>query len=317
MRRIPVWCLCLAAIALGSCGGKKPQVGEERSAPSPVAVLVDQEVSGTILGYSLQRPWGLATDNVGTVYCVDGGNNRIIRFRRDLTPVRDAGGTGSSAGLLSQPSFVTIDNRLNVFVSDEGNQRVCRFNADLLFVDAIDFYDINDPLRFGTPSGVAVNQYGEMWVADRKRNQIAVYGSTGSFDRFIAQFGYQGGQVASPEKIVVTPDGKFAVCDAGNGRVAVYDQYGNFDYAVTNDAFNYPIAAAFSGDLIWVLDGADGRLFLCDRKGTIRFTVGPTFPGGGALKEPSDLVILPDNRLLIADTGNNRLLVCRIIRDEQ
>jgi len=303
-----------------SCGGgpgfPRP---EESKVSAPVAVVVEREITGEILGVPLSGPRGLAVSDVGAVYCVDGGNNRIIYFRNDLTPIRDAGGAGSAAGLLDRPSYVAIDNRLNVFVSDEGNRRICRFNTELLFVDQVDFYDADDPLLFGDPGGVAVNRHGEMWISDRQRNQLAVYTSFGAFDRFIGRFGYQGGQVSSPEKILVDDQGQFVVCDAGNGRVVIYDQYGNHVRSLVGESFYYPVAAvpAPTG-YWWVLDGDTGQLTFCDRDGQTIYVGGPTLPGEATpLRQPSDLVLLPDDRLLISDTGNNRLLVCKIIRDTE
>ncbi len=304
----------LAATLLNGCGGPKFDVAETAPIDVPVGVIVEQEISGPVLGRPLTSPFGLAVNAEGSVYCVDRGNDRLIKFRRDLTPVRDAGGAGSAEGLLSRPGFISIDNQLNVFVADEGNQRICRFNSDLLFVDATDFYDVDDPLMFGEPSGVGVNVHGEMWVGDRQRNRIAVFTTAGQFDRFIGEFGSRGGQVNTPEGIRVDAAGRFHVCDAGNGRVIVYDHYGNEVRTLDNSAFAYPMATIPLPNASWLIDGGNGQLFFCDRDGNILFLAGPNLPGNDRpLREPSDIVLLPDNRLLIADTGNNRLLVCRVV----
>lgn len=295
-----------------SCG--TPGAGEEIApAEAPIGLLIEQEISGEILNQPLRSPYGLSVGEENEVYCVDRGNNRLIKFNRDLTPIRDAGGAGSAAGLLNRPGYVAVDNQLNVYVADEGNQRIVRFNSNLLFVDAVEFYDPEEPLRFGEPSGVGVNIHGEMWVADRQRNQIAVYTTTGAFDRFIADFGYQGGQVKSPQEIRVDRNGQYHVCDAGNGRVVVYDQYGSVVRTIANSAFDRPVSTAPLPGASWILDG-EGRVFFCDLDGAILFVAGPLIPGSDTpLREPSDIVLLPNGRLLIADTGNNRLLVCRAI----
>ena len=304
---------------LSACGGGKPDAAAEVvSHATPATLIVEQEISGTVLGSVLRQPFGVAVAADGTVYCVDRGNDRLIKFRPDLTAVRDAGGTGTAAGLLSRPGYVAVDNTLNVLVSDEGNQRISRFNADLLFVEAIEFYDPDSPSRFGTPSGVAVNRYGEMWVADRRENHIALYNNQGAFDRYIAGFGYQGGQVQEPEKITLDAGEQFCVADAGNNRVIIYDQYGNHAETISSSAFDHPVAAIPLRNTTWVLDRSQGRLYYCDRQGRILFAIGPDLPGiDRALREPSDMALLPDGRLLLSDSGNNRLLVCRIIGDDR
>jgi hypothetical protein len=69
---------------------------------------------------------------------------------------------------------------------------------------------------------------------------------------------------------------------------------------------------------VWLLDGATGKVYMFDDRGRKVFQTGPTLAGNGrALKEPSDMVILPDERLMISDSGNNRLLVCRILFEER
>jgi len=278
-------------------------------------VIVEQVIAGEVLGLPLQSPWGLAAGTDDNVYCVDRGNNRIIKFSRALQPIRDAGGAGSEAGLLSRPGYAAVDNQLNVWVADEGNQRISRFNSDLLFVDATEFYNADDPLQFGEPGGVAVSAHGELWAGDRQRNRIAVFTNTGAFDRFVGDFGYAGGQVREPQGIRADGAGRYYVCDGGNGRVVVYDRYGTMVRTIAHDAWARPKAAAPAGGGLWVLDGA-GRVYFCDARGGILFAAGPMLPGSDSpLREPSDLAVLADGRLLIADTGNNRLLVCRVISD--
>jgi DNA-binding beta-propeller fold protein YncE len=164
-----------------------------------------------------------------------------------------------------------------------------------------------------------VTEYGALWVADRERDRVIVLDNQGRFESFIGDFGYTGGQLSSPEKVVAMPGGAgFVVCDAGNGRLVFYDGYGNFQSELAHEKFEYPIAAAAepAGDL-WVLDGVSGRLFFVDATATVLFETGPRLPGNDrALKGPSDIVRLADGRLLISDTGNNRLLVCRVILEE-
>jgi sugar lactone lactonase YvrE len=284
----------------------------------PVALLVEKEISGQVLGKSVLRPFGLATDSRGAVYVCDAGNNRIVKFYLDLTPDVEIGGFGTSEGAFNRPTFIVIDNDLNLLVSDEGNRRICRYNSRLQFVEELGFYEDEDPLKFGYPSGVNLTDYGEVWVADRERNRIAVFNNVGTFDRFIGEFGYAGGQLRSPEKIVKNQRGGFIACDAGNSRLVAYDEYGNFLREISDDSLDYPISAASDNRRLWILDGAVGKIYMFDGWGRKVFQAGPTLaPDSRALKEPSDMVILPDGRLMISDSGNNRLLICRILFEER
>jgi tripartite motif-containing protein 71 len=311
--------LVLASFVL-SCGSGKKDIwsGEELTVKRPAAVLMQNEISGTILGKRLSRPYGLAVDPNGRLYLVDAGNHRIIQFDITFQPRDDVGGFGSEPGLLDQPSFIVIDNGLNLWVSDVGNKRISRYDSRLNFVDEISLRDDEDPLKFGTPSGLGVMDYGEVWMADRENNRIAIFDNIGRFDRFIGDYGYSGGQLASPEELLFTRDRVIIICDAGNSRLVAYDDYGNYLRQYRNDAFDYPMAAAMGPESqYWVLDGSTGRLFCLSQRGDLLYQTGPQIPGSDiSLKAPSDIAFLKDGRLLISDTGNHRVLICSVIYEE-
>ncbi|MFH2050124.1 MAG: NHL repeat-containing protein [bacterium] len=292
----------------------KNELSESQPAQVPQALIVEEVISGKILGDILQNPIGLAVDSRGVMYCIDEGNKRVIQFGSDHIPLREFGGPGAASGLFGKPSYITVDNDLNLIISDEGNQRLSRYNSKLNFVDEYPFYDSDDPLKFGYPSGVGITNYGELWVADYERNRIAVFDNVGNFDKFVGDFGYTGQQLKAPRKIITDKKKQFIVCDAGNSRLIIYDEYGNFIRAVDNGEFVSPTAAFVDSDGIWVIDGKIGRLFFLNNKYETVFSAGPILPGTDIkLNEPSDIVMLPDKKIVISDTGNDRLLVCRVI----
>jgi len=275
---------------------------------------VEREISGHVLGQALRAPWGLAADRRGSLYLADGGNNRVIAFDDQLLPVRDAGGYGSEQGLMDRPSYLTVDNDLNLWVSDVGNKRICRFDNKLNYVDEIELYDAQDPLKFGTPSGIAVTGYGEVWMCDRETHRLVVFDNIGRFDRFLGDFGYSGGSMRNPEKILLGRDGDFYVCDAGSRRVAVFDEYGTFQRELVDDQFSYPCALTFdSTGVVWVLDSGTNLLYGLDGQGQELLVMGPLLPGTSLpMKNPTDLLFTRDGLLVISDSGNNRLLICRV-----
>ncbi len=306
-------------LAVLLCCARPParQEREPSSLPAPVALVVERQIGGAILGTVLRRPMGVAVDSRGVGYLCDFGNNRILKFTPDLVFEGEIGGFGAAPGLFNRPTYLAVDNELNVLVADEGNRRVCRFNSRLEYVDEVEFFDAEDPLKFGLPAGIGATGYGELWIADRQRHRLAVFNNLGTFDRFIGEFGDPGGQLRSPQKIVKRRDGGFAVCDAGNSRIVEYDAYGNYLREIAGGALEQPVAATGTRRGLWVLDYADNKVHLFDSKARPVFAAGPVLPGTQQpLQEPSDLALLLDGRLLISDTGNDRLLVCRIILDE-
>ena len=301
-----------------ACGGPP---GGPRTAPTPPkmpsALLVEQVIEGQVRGQPLSNPAGLAAAPDGVVYLADNGNHRLIRFDSTLKPTHEIGGYGFSAGLLNRPTYIALDNSLNLWVTDEGNRRIVRYDARLNFVDEIELRDEDDPFKFGRPAGVAVTAYGEVWVADADQDRIALFDNAGKFDRFLGEFGYSGGQLRDPEKITGLPDGDFVVADAGNSRLVFYDSYGGFHRESGKTGLVEPIAAAYDGDYLWVLEASGKRVVCLDMAGRRQFMTVPLVLGNRmGLNQSRDIAALPDGRLIIADGGNNRLVVCRIVYDE-
>ncbi|MFH1687614.1 MAG: NHL repeat-containing protein [bacterium] len=308
------------ALAAGSSCHRAGRVRAERfQADSlPSAVVVEQVIDARSLGVALLAPFGLAGGADGSFYVTDSETDRLLHLDRSGRLLGQVGGSGFGSNLLNQPTFVTVDNFLNLIVADQGNRRLVRFDLGLNYVEDISFDDDDPERRMQTPSGVAISEYGELWVADRGNDRIAVMDNTAVFDRFVGDFGYSGGQLSQPEKILWDHSGNLLVCDAGNGRLVRYDAYGNHQSDVDIDGLEYPIAAAGRRGQLWVLDGAGGRLACVEVDGAVVLQVGPALIGETQpLRQPSDITFLSDGRLVISDTGNSRLLVCKIIRESR
>ncbi len=303
----------ICAVLLAGCGHPpKESIDLSLTSRRPSLLLVEKTLTVDFKGQPLRDPFGLAVDLKGNLIVSDAGNDRLVRYTPDGKPDIDIGGFGSGADGFNRPTFMTFDNGLNLLIADEKNRRVARYNSQLIYVDSIQFFDTDDPLKFGYPSGVAATEYGEVWVADRDKNRIAVFNNVGQFDRFVGDYGSPGGQLSTPEKIVNEKDW-FVVCDAGNSRLVFYDHYGNYEKEIRSDQFGYPISVARDSTLLWVLDGSLSQVSCLNAQGKVVFHSGPTLPGDSqGLKQPSDIVLLPSGRLAIADSGNNRILICRI-----
>ncbi|MBU0983177.1 MAG: NHL repeat-containing protein [candidate division Zixibacteria bacterium] len=277
-------------------------------------MIVEKEISGRVLGRELQTPTGVAVSKRGTLYAVDAGNNRIIRFAEEFNAAVEIGGFGRQAGLLDRPTYLSIDNDLNLWVSDVGNRRIVRFDAELRFVDEIRLTDEEDQLKFGESRGVIGTRFGEVWIADYTNSRLAIFDHVGQFDRFAGEYGSDAGPLLRPEKMILTPEDTFVVCDAGNRRLVLFDEYGNSAGEMYPRIFDYPCSVDIDERRqLWVVDRDKSRITCLRMNGEVLLTVGPVIPGAARpLSSPEDIAVAADGRLIIADTGNNRLLVCRV-----
>jgi DNA-binding beta-propeller fold protein YncE len=298
-----------------SCVPSKKLGSNTGNSPEPLGLLLEKEIKGTILGQDLSRPYGVVSDGPGNLYFIDAGNNRVIWFNSDLEPVRDAGGFGSSDGLFNDPSYIASDKNLNVYISDAGNQRVTIFDSRLNYVDQINLIDDDDPLKFGRPSGLKVTEYGEIWIADYDRAQISILNNVWQYERSIGGVESTIGMLLNPCGMTDYSEKGTLVCDAGNSVVKVFDNIGILRDRIGYGDLEYPSGVtADQKNNIWVIDRDLSRLFCYGQSGKLIFSIGEYGKEGAySFYQPLDITILPDNRLALSDSGNDRVLIYNIL----
>ena len=153
-----------------------------------------------------QSPLGVAVDqSTGDVYVADNGNARLQKFDgtgafiaawgwgvTDGMPQSEvctsgcqAGIAGSGAGQFSSPTSVAVDSsggasNGDVYVGDTGNNVVLKFDSNGNFLATIDG-TASPQGHFAMVAGVAVDQSGNLWVADGSSDFISEYDPAGNF----------------------------------------------------------------------------------------------------------------------------------------
>jgi sugar lactone lactonase YvrE len=307
--------ILILTIFLSACGRLRRHERRLADAPAPTGLILEMEINHEIFGERLSQPFGIESDDLGNLFVVDAGNNRLIKFDSDLKPIREVGGFGQTEGLLSHPTYITLDNNLNLYVSDEGNQRVSIYDARLNYVDQIDLIDEDDPLKFGRPAGLAINDFGELLIVDIDNSRIAVFNNFGNFDRFLGDVDSYSGMILTPSCLGRDREGNIFVGDIGNSKLLSFNSYGIFVSDIGREDFARPSGIDFDrfGN-IWVADTKLAALLCFDSRGKFLFSTRDPGEGGPyAFGQPRDLTMLPKNRMAISDAGENKLLIYRII----
>jgi len=95
------------------------------------------EAKATVTG--LFGPRGVAAGANGAVWATDTGNNRIVRYTRELTEPKNIGDKGSQPGKFSGPVGIAVGPSGSVFVADVGNRRIQVLDREGTPVSAIPF----------------------------------------------------------------------------------------------------------------------------------------------------------------------------------
>lgn len=182
---------------------------------------------------AFHTPSALARDGEGNLYVADTGNHAI----RKVTPqgvVTTLAGTGEAGfrdGAAAQAQFdgpigVAVDGTGRVYVADTYNDRIRVISRDgvvstLAGGDRPGFFDgTGGEANFDTPTGIAVDATGVVWVADLRNDAIRRISPQGAVTTLSLQPDLPtGGGPRRPLSLALTHDGQLYVGELYSGRV--------------------------------------------------------------------------------------------------
>ena len=300
----------------------------------------------------LQTPGSLAVDTAGNVFFVDGNRVRkvtpqgiISTFAGSLTPGDSGDGGPATQALLSSPQGLAVDTGGNLYVSSgcrvrkvtpQGIISAFAGNGQCSTTVVEGVPALNSPLN--SPSGLAIDQNGVMYIAQLQDGRIRRVGTDGIITTIAGASGRgvsgDGGPATAamlnaPTGLALDSAGDLYISDnyrireiTTNGIIHTVTGSGtpNFtgDQGPASLATISPptgVATDASGD-VYIADSANFRVRKIDSSGIITTYAGSGnlgFAGDGGqardavLNTPWGIVVDPAGNVLFSDAGNHRV----------
>jgi hypothetical protein len=287
---------------------------------------------------NLSMPSTVALDSQGGLYVVDRDNHRVLYYANDGNTTADrvygqfnsfsqnflnndgngASGAPSADNIGLYSLGIVVDKDGGLYVGDSSNFRVLYFandgntTADRVYGQHDNFttnVKNNDgqgnsglptPDNLNFPRGLALEQDGGIYIADRDNNRVLYFANDGNTtaDKVFGQFGSltsgawnnsgngdtlsgapNADNMKAPRGVTLDSNGGLYVADNDNNRVLyfandgnttadwVFGQYGSFNMSAANNGgkntTKLPSDQTLSGAQ-YVAVGSDGRIFISD-----------------------------------------------------
>jgi uncharacterized protein (TIGR03437 family) len=312
---------------------------------------------GPATSAALYDPYGVAVDGAGNLYIADTGNERIRKVNTAgiITTVAGKGtygysgdgGPATSAALYG-PYGVAVDGAGNLYIADQGNNRIRMVGlAGIITTVAGNgthgYSGDGGPATSAelyAPEGVAVDNAGDLLIADTGNNRIRQVKSGGTVSTVagngIDSYSGDGGLATSaslvePSGVAVDSAGNLYIADSYSERVRKVTPHGVITTVAGDGAYGYggdggPAAAASLSLPSGVAADGAGNVFIADilnnrirqvnPGGTISTVAGngiQSYSGDGGPATSAELFwpggVAVDNagNLFIADTVNDRI----------
>lgn len=164
------------SVCLVSCGGSTA------TTPAPSwQVILTVKTDAVDLGIT-----GIALDGKGNLFLAEFDDSKIYKYSTSGKLLATWGERGSGPGQLEAPDKLAFDAQGNLYVTEVGsratgegqNNRIQKFSADGASLGQWGTFG-SGPGQFNSPVGIAIDQQGDIYVADIGNHRVQKLSSLG------------------------------------------------------------------------------------------------------------------------------------------
>ena len=276
------------------------------------------------------HPTDVAIDTTGNIYVADNWNKRVQQYSAGRVYRRTYGTTGVSYATDAYhyyfPNGVAVGKDGSTYITEGRGHRLVKLDAN-----GVAQWSVGQPGQSGNDAehlcwtqDVAVDIQGRVYLTQNGCDtRVRIFNSAGALEGYLATgWGAANDQLDGPQGLTVDQGNYIYVADSSNQRVQIFGP--NRAYVATlgqtgvagsdNGHFNYPTDVAVGSDgTIYVADEGNDRVQVYNSSRQYVRTIG----GGGTGSDfghfegwgPNRLAVDAQNRLYVADSGNNRVQV--------
>lgn len=170
---------------------------------------------------------------------------------------------------------------------------------------------------FTWPRGIAVNEEGEIVVADSSNHRIQVFDGHGEFVRQFGQYGQADGEFDCLAGVCVNKNnGQVIIADRYNHRIQIFTSQGVWIRSFGEEGYwdgqmSYPWGVASAPDgHIFVCDKENHRVQVFHSNGTFMYSFGRLGCDDGCFENPHYVAISQNGeKVVVSDSGNHRIQI--------
>jgi tripartite motif-containing protein 71 len=300
--------------------------------PSPFLARIKEEIAKAPFlsaGYNFLRQWGNAVpeysfgrpvvkvDTAGFVYVAD-SSFRIRKFN-GAGAIQKTYDLFSTMGLMAQVYDMAFDTAGNMYVTTNSDE-VQKYNVSGTLVTSwggTTLYPAGTGLALSSPSGIAIDGSGNVYVVDSGHNRIVKFDSSGSYVDFWLGTGknLSGAPFWYPQGIAVAKDNTtLYVVDRSNNRIMIYTTAGDFvtTFGTLGSGASSGLTIYLSSPQgitldsatpqnIYITDNANNRVQKVNSSYLFQTSWGSLGTGNGQFKSPQAIAVDTSGYVYVSD----------------